>query len=343
MSWPFLAQTSETPPHALGRLRADGRIFRVGADPWRWKGVSAFPLIDRISRGDDVAPFLETFADLGYNLLRVWPYVPVKDWGSRAWDWPASSDVVLDTLAICRSFGFYVELTLLTDDDPSRANQAVHLVGDLHAANPDNLVLEIMNEAGIGKRDITEALRPVCEASGFLFSSGQYQDPARHVGTFLTDHSSRDSEWARKAKNAREFYDGGGPNSPSDPPHHMPIVEDEPIRPDQTDAATRYLDYRAYGGIAAMMGAGATFHSTGGKYCERPTEDERICAQEMARGLDAFPLDAALGAYRRIDEAGLTLRTYVIGNAMVRVRPKTNDAPEPGWQAIDADGILWKR
>jgi hypothetical protein len=100
-------------------------------------------------------------------------------------------------------------------------------------------------------------------------------------------------------------------------------------------------DFRAYFGACALFGAGATFHFEGGKFGRLPNDVEARCAAAALEGLNAFPPDAPFGAYRRVNDN--TLRTYAVGQYAVRIRPTTLNFPEPGWTAIDADGILWRR
>jgi hypothetical protein len=64
-------------------------------------------------------------------------------------------------------------------------------------------------------------------------------------------------------------------------------------------------------------------------------------AAAALEGLNAFSGDTNRGAYRRIDGDGL--RTYIVGNSLVRIRPNRPAAPEPGWAPIDTHGILWHR
>lgn len=315
-------------------LTADGRIFKAGGQPWRWKGVSAFRLLDRFARGENIQPFLDAYK--GYNLLRVWPYVPRKDWGAAAWDSPAP-DAVVAFLARVAQAGFYVELTLLLDDAAANVPPAIRLVEVLKAARPTNLVIEIGNEPRVNKTIDTRALQATLDASDFLYASGD--SSAMLFGSYATVHTARDGDWPRRAHDLLEYWNGGGPDFPTDPAHKIPAVADEPIRPDQ--AGYNASDYRAYFGACSLMGAGATFHSETGKHALPPTAEEARIAAVALAALNAFPADAPLGAYRRPVEN--TLRTYQVGNYMVRIRPTTKDAPEPGWTALDAEGILWKR
>lgn len=316
--------------------------------------MTAFALLTLFEQGQDVRTFMRLFKGLGYNVLRVWPYTP---WPTNGWAWPSSTQVVFDFLAVAKEEGFYVELTLLTDDDPARLGPARDLVTALSANRQiENVLLEIGNEPTTHKNIDTPALRSVCEASGYLFASGDYESldlmPNRVFGSYSVDHSSRDGEWPRKAKGLIEIYDGWGPweeggdgtggvKHPAFPGVRHPVVEDEPIRPDQSGYNAE--DYKAYGGVASIMGAGATFHYYGGEFGRLPDDNELRCAQGLAAGLNAFPADAPTGAYRRIDEGAGTLRTYIISNHMVRVRPTTGSAPEGGWNDLDGSGMFWSR
>lgn len=300
-------------PPPLHRLTVDGPIFRSDGEPWRWRGVTAFPLLDRFARGDDLEPLLTTFR--GFNLLRVFWYVtwPGTGWGARD---------AATVRAFCNRVGqagFYVELVLLTDDDPGRLEPARQLVRELSADPPINLLIEIGNEPNIHKNIDVWALRDVLDASPFLYASG---DNERNpwFGRYLTAHTPRDSEWPRKAHDLLEYYHGGGPSAPSDPAHHVPIVADEPIRPDEAGYVDS--DFLAYFATSSLLGAGATFHYDGGKFGRVPTGDEARCMQAALAGLLAFPADAPLGPYSRIDEQGNSLRTYKVGPYVVRIRPR---------------------
>lgn len=321
---------------AIVPLRADGRIFRtLDGEPWRWKGVSAFKLLARWTAGENVQPFLDAYR--GFNTLRVWPYV---EWGAASW---SITDVgAIDAfIADMNQRGWYVELTLLTDDDPRRLDWAKALVPQLQ--KHIGLFLEGGNEPTTNKRIDTPALRSVLESSGFLFASGDYEDSSRAYGRYGVAHTARTQDWPRRGHDLKEFHDGGGPNSPSDPAHKNPWVGDEPAK--LQDVAVIAKDWRAYFGVCSLLGAGATFHSETGKWAELPTPDEQRMAAAALEGLDAFPADAPNGPYRRIVEAGQPseARTYVVGNCMVRSQQNGIIAPEPGWSSLDADGVLWRR
>lgn len=317
----------------LSRLVANGPIFYQDGKAWRWMGVSMFPLMNRYARGDNIGPLFDSCR--GFNTLRVWSYVT---WPGTGWETP-SLPVARQFVQRCADEGYYVYLTLLTDDDPGRVQQAkdlAHAVGDL-----PNVILEIGNEPHVHKNIDVWALQDAVEQTGTPYASGE-NELAPFIGAFLDAHTPRDSEWPRKCHDLLEYYHGGGPSAPSDPAHPVPCVAGEPIRPDQ--ALYDAEDFRAYFGGCAILGGGGTFHYEGGKYCQLPTASEQQCMDDALLGLLAFPPDAPRGAYRRIDEQGATSRTYVVGDrCMVRIRPATLTAPEPGWAPIDGSGILWRK
>lgn len=325
------------PPVHIAQLTTDRQIFRADGEPWRYRGVSSFKLLDRFARGEDISDVLHAYQ--GFNVLRVWPYVT---WPGAGWE-PQSADVTRAFLARVARDGWYVEITLLTDDDPNRLVWAKDFVLQLVAEpRPPNLLLEAGNEPRTHKAIDTAALRSVLEASGVPYTSGDYEDSARMYGSYGVFHSARDGEWPRRSHDAVEYYNGGGPGAPSDPAHRMPMVADEPPKL-QDVGGDRVADWLAYFASCSLMGAGATAHSETGKYGLPPTPDEAVLAAAALQGLNAFPPDAPLGPYRRIDESGNSLRTYAIGSFMVRVRPQTKDAPEAGWRSLDDRGILFTR
>ena len=77
-------------------------------------GVSAFPLCRLYTNGHDIQPFLEAFP--GYNVLRVWDYVP---WDKTGWE-SCTVEQWKAFLKTVGGLGLARRTTLLTDDDPGR-------------------------------------------------------------------------------------------------------------------------------------------------------------------------------------------------------------------------------
>jgi hypothetical protein len=334
------------PPAAVPQIVAgrDPIFRRTDGTPWRWKGVSAFKLLDRFARGEDIGGFLASYK--GFNVLRVWPYVEGAAWKGRDWPTPPSVETTKAFLARVAKDGWLVELTLLTDDHPARLAWAQTFVAGLAAApRPTNLLIEIGNEPRTNKRIDTAALKAACDASGFLYASGDYEDSTKVFGRYGVCHTGRSSDWPRRAHDLLEWYGGGGPNAKDDPPHPMPWVADEPGKLE--DVGRDPEVWRAYFAACALFGAGATFHSQTGKYADLPTLEEALLAGIALAGLNDIPADVPLArsTYRRITEGSTDTgnRTYVVGNYMVRCQQHGTTAPEPGWTPLDLWGVVWRR
>ncbi len=309
-----VAVTLEFIAPPVTRLVAKNQIFYQNGQAWRWKGVTAFGLQNRYCKGEDIQPFLNAFN--GFNVLRVFYYV---EWEGTGWGIP-TDECMHNFLNYVGQRGWYVEMTALTGTKPiNEAQQIVdHLFRDFGAHT--NLMIELVNEPHVYDKPNTSELH-VPSDTPVLWASGDYDFSHGGVmrGSYGVAHTPRDNEWPRKAHDLLEYYGGGGPGSPSDPPHHFPQVADEPERPDQAGYVA--TDFEAYFGVASILGAGATFHFESGKYGNPPTLQEAICAASALRALNYFPADAPLGPYQRIDENGQTLRTYKVGPYTVRVRP----------------------
>jgi hypothetical protein len=299
-------------------LTASGHTFLQDGHPWRWKGVTCFQCADRFAKGEDIQPFLDAFK--GYTLLRVFLWTPVEDWHDQAWGIP-SDEALHRFLEYVAGRGWYVELTLVTYATPvDQAQQWVtHYFTDF--AQHPNLLIELVNEPSVGRK--LDARQIHVPQTAILWTTGgtiddSPVDPASGE-KYGVAHTPRDNEWPRKAKDLIEYYSGGGPQAPTDPPHHYPWVADEPIRPDQAGFVAS--DYEGYFGVSSLLGAGATFHFESGKFARVPTPDEARCAAAALKALDFFPADAPFGPYSRTDEGSATLRTYHAGSYTVRVRP----------------------
>jgi hypothetical protein len=305
------------------RLTISGQIFYQDGHPWRWKGITAFGLAHRYCAGEDIEPFLT--AAKGFNLLRVFLYVEWPDTG-----WTAPEDECLRRFTdMAGHRGFYVELTLLTGVKP--IDQAQSLVTHYFTLLDDqpNVLIELVNEPHLyGKPDTSQLAVPV--DTHLLWTSGDYDPADRMHGKYGVAHTPRDNEWPRKAHDLFEYFHGGGPGTPADPPHAFPIVADEPQRPDQAGYVA--ADFAAYFGVSSLLGAGGTFHFESGKYGKPPTPQEADCAAAALKALDFYPADAPLGGYSHDvpdEQATGSLRSYKVGPYKVRVRPTNGDVLVP--------------
>jgi len=322
-------------------IHAAGKIFRTATnEPWRYKGVSAFKLCRLFDDGKDILPFLEAYA--GFNVLRVWAYT---DWAGTGWE-ASTAEATRQFFDYCMSKGFLVEYTLLTNDSLERSDWAREFVAKLAESPKPPIFIEGRNEPQTHSQSVSTArLKPALEASGFVYASGNYEISANAFGPYLVAHTQRDSEWPRRCHDLMEYFNGGGPHKPTDPSHKVPCLADEP--PKTQDVAppkpplTKADDWRAYFGGCALLGGGATFHSETGKWGDVPTVEEQTLAAAALEGLNAFPADAPLGPYSRPNDS--SLRTYIVGNYMVRIRPTTATPSFSGWTRIGTSNVLWKR
>lgn len=334
------------PKSNLAPWVAKDRLFYSENKPIVHKGFSAFCLIDKFAQGYNISEWLKQFD--GYNIARNFTYVG-KGWGDKAWNFP-SNEVVIEYLRFIKSLGFNSKITLCTDSDTNRIDQINSLVEFLKKEKPTNLLLEAVNEpyieydGGLYDKLDPQIFKKLLANSGFLYSSGVYANSHKFYGTYLTDHSARDNKWYSVGGHSlKEFYDGGGPNDPSEPAWKIPRVEDEPIKPEET--GYDYLGLYSYAASCVLMGSGATFHSTPGKFCDMLGPKDIECKDYFLKGLNVFPADASYGSYDRIIEDGQheDSRTYVVGNYSIRIKQKGLEHPQQGWKPLDEYGICWIR
>lgn len=340
--WERFTPIAGPAPVEYSRWYVSGHLFRdLKGAAVRVMGYSGFPLLRQLADGaSTVIPVIEWFRARRANLVRTWAYLPKGHPILGGWE-PPSTDQIIQGIQTFRSYGLTTYLTLLTDDDPARIPWAQQTVRALGAAGLDSLILEIGNEPQIEKHIDTQALRAVCDASGLLYTSGEYADSALWFGSFGDAHTPRDFEWPRKAHDLHEYQVGEGPSYPEEPACPVPWFAGEPIKPTEAPNAPqtddrgvmiyRAEDFLAYGATCALLGAGGIFHYEGGKTGQVPSGDDIACCDEFFSGLQAFPADMlGPGSYGRIDEHGATLRTYAKGPYQVRIRPTSGPIIIPG-------------
>jgi hypothetical protein len=330
-------------------LTTSGKFLQRGNQIIRVKRFTSFKLLNLFESNVDIQPILNEYS--GYNSVRIFCYTPKKDWGNEAWDFP-SNLVTLDFLRRMEDRGMDVELTLITDDDTSKIDKAKSLIDYLSKNPVNNLILEAVNEPYVhnpnDKIDPNE-LKNALSNSPYIYSSGVYTDNKKFYGKIWTRHSPRSSDWWRKGGHElMEAWNGGGPNFSDEPALRMPGIQDEPIKPSDTGFTSS--DFYEYAASCGLMGAGATFHSESGKYSRPLSQEEISCKDKFLEGLNMYPLDAANGSYRKIEEPGNepggpteTSRTYVVGNYAIRIHQRGFEFPEDGWTSMDNTGVCWKR
>jgi len=292
---------SLVPESHPGRLDRDRRIFYLveNGKPWRYKGRTAFKLMEMYRQGADIASWINLYTKLGFNTFRVFRNKPASS-GSGFSDpgWSTPSLLLADEfMNFMSSMGCRVELTLVTqiesslDDLPSWAEML---------QSHDNTFMEGVNEPDGRKNPAGDVWNKILSAL-MPKASGEY-DPSKPLpGNYLTWHADRNSdprEFSRKAKGILEMYDGwDGYNSPK-----IPVVGDEPAKP--SEYGYDIPGTLAHFGIYGLFGAGGTFHDLDGQFIYPPKDNDYECAKAAAQGLNAFPEDAPnVYSYRHDDVA----------------------------------------
>jgi hypothetical protein len=292
---------TRTPAPELGVV---GTFFRRdGGAPHTVIGCSDLQLFDGWLAGgrDAVRPMVEQRKALGFNLLRVWsicaflfrldPDDPVLD---------HFYPNLLDFLTyVCVEVGLNVELTAFVDVnrpellglDVARHWQNLRAV----LQQPEfrhRVLLERVNEQDIGVNTIALAeFPPPAEVrlAGAGSGGADARPPVDVPGwTYAGFHPDRSADWPRKVgHNAMEdLADKFG----------VPGTSNETCRPDQGrgPVAADFFDAAAN---AALLSAGATFHSQAGKDSVLLGGDELVCAMAWVAGARAVPLEFQQGTY----------------------------------------------
>lgn len=322
-------------------LTVGGIFFRKSDNTiHRYKGVTGFRLCNLFELGQDIDKFLSTFNRS--NTVRIFWYTPQKEWGDKYWDLPTATDLIAFHNYV-EGKGFYVENTCATDNDTSKVPGIKNLITILNQANLPNVLYEAVNEPYVKGPD--DKLDPaifknLLNASPYPYTSGiyQYEFLDKFYGKYAVDHSPRDADWPRKAKDLEDYVGQ----------FKIPAIQDEPIKPN--DAGFNVLDYYTYGAASGLFGSGCLFHYLAGEFGQLPASNELDCYNAMMDGLDIFPLDACLGQYEHLrdmekcDANGdptTCLRVFRKGSYAIIIRNKSVVIPS-NWQPLDSFQVCFK-
>ncbi len=276
------------------KLGIAGQFFTLNGQPWTAIESSEFSLYSRYTRGEDIRPVLAERQAIGFNLLRVWLLnTSVVPGGILPSQYPDFYARLAPFAALCASYGCCVEFTAFTQTQtlmPSVRDQTMHWARTADALRGcGNVLLELVNEAD-QHDNATDPSLLTMRPPGILASSGSNGAGAlapTPVWDYGLYHSNDLSEWQRKcAHNAFEKVAEL---------HHIPAMANENTRYPDRDASLVHAEDAAAG--AALLSAGACFHSNSGKL-SRPFDDvEFSAAIAWVRGAESVPLWAQLGRY----------------------------------------------
>ena len=122
-------------------------------------------------------------------------------------------------------------------------------------------------------------------------SNGSESWPVDEPWDYETYHTNGAYEWQRKVgHNAMEIADARG----------KPVLSNENTRFEDNDQSAAHAEDAAAG--AALLNAGACFHSGQGKNSSLFTGQTLTCAQAWTRGAHSVPLEFQAGRYIRHDD-----------------------------------------
>jgi hypothetical protein len=209
----FLVLAPNVPP--VLALRIDGKVFRDSTGAiWPYRGVTAFTLLERVAKGEDIGPYLDKRRAAGANLVRV---LSTMKFITNLPPESYSDSQLAALFATAHAHGVRVEIVALADaTDWPLAKQRAHvqrIVDAVAAAGALDLV-EVSNEAFKNSAPPRDIMPGVTRRAGVLMASGGDGPTCDNLSPFVLDyvtyHPERKDEWPRTAKDELELRDGFG-------------------------------------------------------------------------------------------------------------------------------------
>lgn len=372
------------PPPAgdVPRLHIDGVQFKTSAGlVWKHRGVSGFTAYQDWLAGNrqKLRDFFGWARSIGANTMRVF-----GEWGVTNFVVQQHANYYSELpnfLEWAEEESIRLQFCVFTSQGSGppyvmAPSQRRDHMAKVNAALDDSVHLCEQNNEDWKNGDICHDLAEPAVALATRSAWEDKYDFYRQPGTLLdwtTEHTPRDDEWERKAKNMLDTARLGFPKNeqpghehPELPPTRKPAIGGEPMGIAEAPVAGRRTnDARAcadYFAVAELLSAGANLHGdlSNLQSCALPGPNAQRCAEAVRDVWAAgIPADAAaFGQYTRgglsdcpVGHTELTLRTYAMiqGNqaTAVVVRPKSGWTPagDHGWHIVKQGGphgqILW--
>lgn len=273
-----------TPPPRLTWINRDRhRMMTEDGQPVFLKGATAFLLYKRFLDGEDIAPFLQQHADLGFTMIRVMGmFESLGGFNPKAY--PDYYDRIGDFLDRCGSFGLYVYWVCCAATGawmtPDEAVDHVRRSLD-QLRTRDNALASPVNEQGQHNNSIPlERIRREWFGS-LLHDMGSYGGDtpcSPPYGTHCVLHTTRQYPGLVKDSNPidnRNFVEG------------FDVGIDEPYRAGEDGSGTNHDQphIAAEAAGCAWMALFWVFHSLQGQRCELLHGNTLACAE---RAIDAM-------------------------------------------------------
>lgn len=312
----FTLSTPPVPTVLLQRLRPRGQFLEL-EDGGLFTEVetSDFNLLNRSEAGEDITPILTQRAEVGFNTLRVWTAYNIPLIGRLI---PAERPGLYQHIPVflrkCAQHHLRVELTGFTYTFPTDDDKIRHWERLIAACEGlTNVYLELGNEIDRNP-EMALPMDRLRRPDAVLASHGSNSQDVTPVNPFwdlATYRPDGNSEWQRKVgHNAMEIWNG-------------PTVSNETIRMPDNDSNPLHAFDAAAG--AALLCAGACFHSPEGKNSTLWTGQALVCARAWVAGARSVPLTCQHGAYKHrqdLENDGI-IRAYQRGDSdqcIVRIR-----------------------
>jgi hypothetical protein len=356
-----------TPPTTLAPLRIEGTTFRLpdGAI-WKYRAVTAFSAFQDFLEGRDLTPYAAWTRSVGGNAWRIFGTWVITGFDPRRYGWTELRDGLEAFHRFTRGQGLRLHATVFCDqvDGSSVLLDAADQdrLLDLYVGVLQGEMIGVVNEAfknggtGLSSRFGADRFRGVF-AERSSWQDGERPDAPGSLLDFTSEHTPRDAEWMRKAKNLLETSVQGMEKigwSAS----RKPAVGGEPIGIFEREIAGSRTatpsDVGDYYAVAELFAAGACLHGDGAtlQRCNLPGPTAQACAEAAKAAREAIPADAQLGSYTRggLDDCPLehsddrALRTFatISGNraTAVVVRPVAGWEPRTrnGWRVDSVGG-----
>ncbi len=311
-----------TPPAGAARpLRALGRVLVTADDqrPADWREASAFMLLARYLKGEDIEPTLDWWAARGATALRVFASIGHPAfWEPRGWLLtPKTMGLYagmrrVTEMAAAR--GLWLRWTLIADMPytmPTQREQERHVAHCAEVLSGLPVIVELANEptmngyrddwpsvlAGLAGLAVSYDL-PVLALGAEHGSSGHLPTADRPPATLVTFHAERRTSesgwaWVRRLSEYGVVLDG-----------KRPVLSGEPINAGDQGAPGDFQPdpaiWFAYGALSRVVpshGYAPCFHFDDGLWALVPTGATLACWQAFVAGCDAVPMDARFGPW----------------------------------------------
>ena len=326
----------------LARLTPCERaLCRPDGSPFRWRGVTAFALLDLVADGKnrDARAFLQWARDTRFTVVRVLAMNP-KGWFDL--DPAAGRRSLPSLLRLAAEHHLYVQIVALanTVGRPMGAiTEQVREVARICAAS-DNCLLEIANEpyhssqAKLQSASLMRDLQAqVPESVPVAWgAASNHTSDVMAGGSYVVAHISRSGDrWARVAR-VRDLATLSRQVGKF-------VVDNEPIgaaeKPERSRRDTLPSAFYAQGALARLLELGSTFHCSDCLNAHVPGPIQKACASAFIAGATVAPDDVALSEIDDRMPDSVILRAEI---AALGPRALAAVAANRGWLALIGDG-----